>query len=90
MRWMLRVDAAVAIVGAVVTVVFRRTERPSCLCGMLLDQPIVFALQAAQEFEKEYEGDDTDAGTGEHASGGDVPCRRQEACVEGVPVPEHL
>lgn len=54
MRWMLRVDAAVAIIGTVITVVFRSTERPSCLCGMLLDQPIVFALQAAQEFEKEY------------------------------------
>lgn len=57
---------------------------------MLLDEPIIPALQPAQGFEKEHEPDDADAGTDKHAARGDVPCPRQEAGVKGVPVPEHL
>lgn len=53
-------------------------------------ETIVFALQTAEELEEEHEGDDANAGPGEHAFGGDVPCRGEEACVDCVPVPEHL
>ncbi len=85
----IQIDAAVTV-GTAIAVVFRCTGGTSCLCGMLLDEPIVFALQATQELEKEHKSDDTNAGAREHASGGNVPCRRQEACVESIPVPEHL
>ena len=60
------------------------------LLGLGLDQAVEFALQAAEAFEQEHEADDADAGAGEHAVGGDVPCRGEEARVDGVPVPEHL
>lgn len=90
MGWILRVGAAISTIGTVVTIVFRITESTSCLCSMLLYQPIVFTLQAAQGFEEEYKGDNTDAGTREQSSGDDVPCRRKEACVKGIQVPEHL
>lgn len=75
MRCVLHIDTAVTV-GTAITVVFRVAENTSCLCSISLYQPIIFALQAAQELEKEDEGDDTDAGAGEYAFGGDVPCRR--------------
>jgi hypothetical protein len=37
------------------------------------DKAIVFSGGTTEEFEGHYEEDDTDAGTGEHALGGDMP-----------------
>jgi hypothetical protein len=51
---------------------------------------VVFFAGAAQEFEQDDEQDDADAGAGEHASAGYVPRARDEASVDGVPVPQHL
>ena len=66
MRWVL--DVAGATTGAVVILVtFRITRCTTCpdrsvgRSGTLLHQPIVFALQAAEEFEQKHEADDADA-----------------------------
>lgn len=37
------------------------------------DESVVFAADSAEEFETQDETDDSYAGAGEHASGGDVP-----------------
>lgn len=37
------------------------------------DESVVFAADSAEEFETEDETDDSYAGAGEHAAGGDVP-----------------
>lgn len=63
MRWILDVAGAT---GTVVLVTFRITGSTTCpgwwfSHSTLLDQPIVFALQAAQEFEEKHEADDADA-----------------------------
>lgn len=75
---------------------FRRTGSTSSSSvvhphrALLQQEAIVFPLQTAEELEEEHEGDDADARAREHAFGGNVPCRGEEARVDGVPVPEHL
>lgn len=92
-RVILHTAVAIVTTRATIAVAFRqagRTDRCRGEGGALLDQPVIFALQAAEELEEEHEGYDADAGADEHAVGGDVPCRGQEAGVDGVPVPQHL
>lgn len=50
---------------------------------------IVLLAQAAEEFDGHDEEDDADAGASEHALGPDVPLLRDEAGVDGVPIPQH-
>ena len=44
-----------------------------------MELPVVFATEATEEFEHDDEGDDANAGRGEHAVGGDVPGLGDEA-----------
>lgn len=43
------------------------------------DVAIVFPSEATEEFEGYHEANYTDTGAGEHAAGGDAPCRGNEA-----------
>lgn len=56
--------ADVIAVGTALPVGLGGIESTTCLVvirGVLLDQPVVFALQAAREFEKKHKADDADA-----------------------------
>lgn len=65
MRWVFHLDNVIGATGAIILVSFRITGSTTCPRssghGTLLDQAIVFALQAAQEFEKKDKADDADA-----------------------------
>lgn len=61
------------------------------LGDVLLDKVAVEFLDgAAEELEGHAEEEDADAGSGEHARGGDVPLLGEEAGVDGVEVEQHL
>ena len=54
------------------------------------DVGIVLPGGAAKSFKNHDEQDDTDARPSHHAGRGNAPLRREEAGVDGVPVPQHL
>lgn len=89
-----RIGSRAIVLGAVAG--RSRAREPGSGCGgdglgMLADEEaVVFFGGAAQELERDDEEDDADAGASEHALAGDVPGAREEAGVDGVPVPEHL
>lgn len=56
----------------------------------MLNKSIEFSLYATKAFQEDDETKDSKARADEHASGGNAPSWRKEACVNGVPVPEHL
>lgn len=67
------------------------SRRDESIQGILADEEAVVLLGAATEaLEKNTEKDDAYARAGEHAPASNVPGRRDEARIDGVPVPEHL
>jgi hypothetical protein len=54
------------------------------------DVSVIFFDTSSQKLEEHDEEDDADARAGEHAGAADVPTGGKKACVDGVPVPEHL
>ena len=51
---------------------------------------IELTLGSAEEFEGHYQEDDADAAPSESSTGPDVPGAREKACVDRIPIPEHL
>jgi len=70
----------------------RRRQGRSSLHPLLLGYniSIILLARATQKLEQDGQENDADAGAAEHGSGVDMPCRRHEARIEDVPVPEHL
>ena len=52
--------------------------------------PIKIALDSAEKLERYHQKDDADATTSESSSRSDVPGLGEEACVDGIPIPQHL
>lgn len=46
------------------------------------DHTIVFSSETAKKLEHHHEEDDSDAGTGEHAIGSDMPAFGDETCIQ--------
>lgn len=51
---------------------------------------IKFALDSAEKFEGHYQEDDADTTASKSSSGSDVPGLGEKACVDSIPVPQHL
>ena len=56
----------------------------------MLSEPFEFSLYATKAFKEDDETKDSKARAYEHTGGGDTPSWGKEACVDCVPVPEHL
>lgn len=54
------------------------------------EEGVVLLAEAAEELDEDDEQQDANAGSDHHAVVGDVPRRGQEACIDGVPIPQHL
>lgn len=61
------------------------------LSDVMTDQiSIKLALRSAEKLKGHHQEDDTDTAASEGSIGSDMPGFGEKACVDGIPVPQHL
>lgn len=79
----------VGLVG-IIDIASMRAGKGDMLSVLLDEGAVVLLSSTAKNLEHNSEEDNANARASEHALGLDMPGGRQEACVNGIPIPQHL